>query len=322
MAEFKLKNSKGVEQIFNHNKIFVEGTDGELVQFTEGTGEVKLQDKTILENGEYTADEGFDGLGRVTVAVEGSGGGSDACEQPFVKMITKIEDNVFNGLEAGNLAKTVSLNLGKNVIVLAGWCGMQGSNATAPKLSTISSVVNLSKLTKDTSNAKYDNYSYSIPGLSYTTKVYKTYALRLLVADPMLTVKSIGGGLYDGTLNYDDYGVWNASDFGIYNNSMMLKSLACAEGVTTVPMCVCYDQCFLERVIFPSTLEAIDYRAFYNTTGVEFDFSACTAVPTLYSSADFGKVGNGSVLKIPSALFDSWSTAEKWTDWAAQMVAV
>lgn len=37
---------------------------------------IKLQDKTIAENGTYTADSDFDGLGKVTVEVVGSGGGN------------------------------------------------------------------------------------------------------------------------------------------------------------------------------------------------------------------------------------------------------
>ena len=36
--------------------------------------EIKLQNKTITENGEYTADSGFDGLGKVLVEVAGSSG--------------------------------------------------------------------------------------------------------------------------------------------------------------------------------------------------------------------------------------------------------
>lgn len=39
-----------------------------------GAAEPVLQDKTITENGTYTADEGFDGLGEVTVEIPSSGG--------------------------------------------------------------------------------------------------------------------------------------------------------------------------------------------------------------------------------------------------------
>lgn len=38
-----------------------------------GGGSISLQDKRITENGEYTADAGYDGLGTVTVDVAGSG---------------------------------------------------------------------------------------------------------------------------------------------------------------------------------------------------------------------------------------------------------
>jgi hypothetical protein len=113
MAEFILKDQYGKEKVFDHDKIFVQGTDGELVQFTEGTGdvpavvqalevtqngtytspegvdgfnqvtvnvpdpEITLQDKTVTENGTYTADSGYDGLGSVTVDVAGAGGGME-----------------------------------------------------------------------------------------------------------------------------------------------------------------------------------------------------------------------------------------------------
>lgn len=46
-----------------------------LGQKAGGGGEIALQDKTITENGEYTADAGYDGFGKVTVDVAGSGGG-------------------------------------------------------------------------------------------------------------------------------------------------------------------------------------------------------------------------------------------------------
>lgn len=39
--------------------------------------EIALQDKTIEANGTYSADEGYDGLGQVTVNVPSSGGGED-----------------------------------------------------------------------------------------------------------------------------------------------------------------------------------------------------------------------------------------------------
>jgi hypothetical protein len=40
-----------------------------------GSTEINLQDKTITENGTYSADEGYDGLGNVTVNVESGGSG-------------------------------------------------------------------------------------------------------------------------------------------------------------------------------------------------------------------------------------------------------
>ena len=59
--------------------------------------EINLQDKTITENGTYTADDGFDGLGSVTVEVAGSGGGNTDIEDSIItRTITEYENNRIN----------------------------------------------------------------------------------------------------------------------------------------------------------------------------------------------------------------------------------
>lgn len=54
------------------------------------SGEAELQDKLITENGVYTADSGYDGLGIVTVAVEGEGGGS-VIPEPYASYIEEAK---------------------------------------------------------------------------------------------------------------------------------------------------------------------------------------------------------------------------------------
>lgn len=110
MAEFILKDWYGKEKSFDHETVYFQDAEGNLLPFTHGTGnptledlevtengnytpsegvdgfssvsvnvpdpEIKLQDKTITENGTYTADSDYDGLGSVTVEVAGSGGGA------------------------------------------------------------------------------------------------------------------------------------------------------------------------------------------------------------------------------------------------------
>ena len=55
---------------------------------------VVLQDKTVTENGTYTADSGYDGLGTVTVQVASSGGGEDHLDDLLNGSITEINSSV------------------------------------------------------------------------------------------------------------------------------------------------------------------------------------------------------------------------------------
>ena len=107
-----------------------------------------------------------------------------------------------------------------------------------------------------------------------------------------------------------------------YECTSLSGDLVIPSGITTIPPNAFVKTKF-DRVVFPANLSSIDSFAFENCTHpTEFDFSACTKVPSMTLATSLGVVGNGQVLKIPSALFDSWSTKSGWSSWASQMVAV
>lgn len=107
-----------------------------------------------------------------------------------------------------------------------------------------------------------------------------------------------------------------------YGCTSLTGELVIPSGVTQIPYRAFANTKF-DRVVFPAGLTQVGERAFENCNHpTEFDFSACTKVPTMYVSSYLGIRGKGQVLKIPSALFNTWSTATGWKDWAAQMVAV
>lgn len=116
----------------------------------------------------------------------------------------------------------------------------------------------------------------------------------------------------------------NLSTLGSYAFSgctSLTGELVIPQTITSLP-----DRCFtntkFDRVVFHDNV-AIDGSAFYYCTHpTEYDFSACTSVITLKGYNYLGTKGYGQVLKIPSALFDTWSTSENWSAWASQMVPV
>ena len=69
MAEILLKDWYDKDQKYNHDTLFVRNSNGELVQFTEGTGEPTLEELEVTENGTYTPSDGVDGFGNVVVNV-------------------------------------------------------------------------------------------------------------------------------------------------------------------------------------------------------------------------------------------------------------
>ena len=388
MAEFILKDWYGKEKFFDHETVYFQDAEGNLMPFTHGTGNPTLQDKTITENGTYSADSGFDGLGSVTVEVGGSG--EDAAGAPYCKIYgitSQTRDNT-------NVNVTVKLYIPKDLTILCAW---QGSNrlmngSAYPSISTVAPL-SIEELVIDKSNAGYDIVSYTfVSQITASNPAYNSFELAVMASTDAMTVNYENGG-WVGTLHRSDEQFAYSATYSYRGVSqiMPLKKLNLADGVTEIPNYTAANQVLLEtmdfsgvtkignyaftgcialktinlgtdltslgsnvfynctsltgelvipngvtqipyraftntkfdRVVFPAGLTQVGERAFENCTHpTEFDFSACTKVPTMYGSSYLGVVGKGQVLKIPSALFNTWSTATGWKDWKSQMVAV
>lgn len=103
MAEFILKDQYGKEKVFDHDKIFVQGTDGELVQFTQGAG--------VSPDVRYVTFLSYDGLteyGKKPVAV------GDDCADPIARGIFSTPTREWDGTYDYEFANEWSEAIGGN----------------------------------------------------------------------------------------------------------------------------------------------------------------------------------------------------------------
>lgn len=109
--------------------------------------EIYLQEKTIVKNGTYTADEGYDGLWKVTVNVQGGGGdnGKEVAEL-LENTMTELNNSIVTSLRTRacqQCTKLVSVNL-PLVTTLGGYAFYQCSGLETvklPKLTYVSTQV-------------------------------------------------------------------------------------------------------------------------------------------------------------------------------------
>ena len=59
-----------------------------------------------------------------------------------------------------------------------------------------------------------------------------------------------------------------------------------------------------------------------NTSCLEWDFTHCTTVPTLYSTNCFSGIRSNAKIKVPASLEASWKTAANWSTYASYIVGV
>lgn len=105
------------------------------------------------------------------------------------------------------------------------------------------------------------------------------------------------------------------------SNCRSLRTFSFPEGATGV-MTYGFQTCFsLEYLKFPSTFTTISANAFASCYGIKcYDFSDCTAVPTLSATSAFNNRASDCVFVVPDELYDSWIAASNWSYLASYIV--
>lgn len=96
-----------------------------------------------------------------------------------------------------------------------------------------------------------------------------------------------------------------------------LASLVISNGVTSIyenMLSSCYS---LTNIVIPNSVTSISNTAFqrcYSLT--KYDFSQCTAVPTLSNVNAFDSINSIAKIIVPDSLYDSWIAASNWSTYA------
>ena len=102
-----------------------------------------------------------------------------------------------------------------------------------------------------------------------------------------------------------------------------LASITIPTGVTSIGENA-FQNCYsLASITIQTGVTSIGNYAFANCYGMRYyDFSACTAIPTLSNTNAFSRIPSDCQMLIPSALYNNWKTATNWATYASYMVAV
>ncbi len=108
-----------------------------------------------------------------------------------------------------------------------------------------------------------------------------------------------------------------------FNNCNSLTQITLPSGVTSISNYAFASCGSLTQITLPSGVTSIGSYAFQACYGIAFyDFTACTAVPTLSNKNAFNGIPADCKIRVPAALLDEWKAATNWATYASKIVGV
>lgn len=102
-----------------------------------------------------------------------------------------------------------------------------------------------------------------------------------------------------------------------FHSCYALASVTISYGVGKIGAYAFYDCRSLAGIVIPKVVTAIGEYAFFGCSGVAFyDFTRHTSVPTLSATSALSGIPDDCEIRVPSALYDEWISAENWSVYA------
>ena len=108
-----------------------------------------------------------------------------------------------------------------------------------------------------------------------------------------------------------------------FQNCYSLVQITLPSSVTSIGNEAFYRCNSLAQITLPSSVTSIKTYTFYNCYSMAFyDFTACTAVPTLSNKNAFNGIAADCQIRVPAALAGEWKAATNWATYASHIVGV
>ena len=176
----------------------------------------------------------------------------------------------------------------------------------------------------------YANYNLRMISIPNGVGMIGGYLIRNCYALPHITfpdsVIAILGYVMGNCQSIDEIIIPDAVtsiDGYAFDTCSTAQKLVIGSGITTIPANfapTCYS---LIRIDFPAGITSIGASAFANCQGVLwYNFTHCTAVPTLANANAFTNINANCKIQVPAALVDEWKAATNWATYADHIEGV
>lgn len=102
---------------------------------------------------------------------------------------------------------------------------------------------------------------------------------------------------------------------GAFSQNYSLATINLPDGIRNITA-EAFNACYLPEIVIPPEVKSVQANAFSSSAIIKYDFSQCTAVPTLSNKNAFSGINKIAKIIVPDSLYDEWIAAANWSTYA------